>query len=95
MNTPEQIVCPKCVNPLDLPPQLEIVRAAHRGGGGYIAFGDPNRVLRCPHCGHGLRTGDIIEGKHDLPRQGCLETLVGFALLGLIVLGLLAFCSRR
>jgi hypothetical protein len=95
MSAPEQIVCPKCANRLNLPPQLEILHGAHKSGGGFVAFGDPDRRLPCPHCGHGLRAGDIIEGKHDMPQQGWLETLAGFALLGLIAFGLLAYCSRR
>lgn len=89
-----QIICPKCHRSLALPAQLEVMREVHQGGGGYIAFGDPERRLGCPSCGHGLRVGDIIAGKHNPKPAGWIETLLGFALLGAIVLGLLYACSR-
>jgi len=89
------IICPKCKNRLNLPPQLEILHEAHKGGGGYVAFGDPDRLLPCPHCGEGLRVKDIIDGKHDMPKSGCLADVAAFGFLGLIFVAVLAYCSRR
>lgn len=90
-----QIMCPQCRRSLNLPAQLEVMREVHKGGGGYIAFGDPDRKLPCPHCGHGIRVGDIIEGKHSPKPAGWIETLAGFAVLGLICFGLLYACSPK
>jgi hypothetical protein len=90
-----RIICPECRRALNLPPQMEILREVKKGGGGFIAFGDPDRRLACPHCGHGIRTGDIIDGKHDPKPAGWLGTLAGLAVLGLIAFGALTLCSRR
>jgi hypothetical protein len=89
-----QIVCPQCHQALNLPAQLEVMMEVHKGGGGYIAFGDPNRKLPCPHCGHSLRVGDIIEGKHSPKPAGWGETLLSCVVLGVMVLGVLYACSR-
>jgi hypothetical protein len=89
-----RIICPKCHQSVNLPAQLEVMMEVHRGGGGYIAFGDPDRRLGCPSCGHGIRVGDIIEGKHNPKRAGWLATLFNFAFLAAIVLGVLYACSR-
>ncbi len=90
-----RIMCPQCRRPLTLPAQLEVIMEVHKGGGGYIAFGDPDRKQPCPHCGHGLRVGDIIEGKHSPKPAGWFETLLSFAVVGAICLGLLYACSRK
>lgn len=89
-----QINCPKCHQALNLPAQLEVMMEVHKGGGGYIAFGDPDRQLPCPHCGQGIRVGDIIEGKFSPKPAGWGETLLGCAVLGVIVLGVVYACSR-
>lgn len=89
-----QIICPGCRRAINLPPQLEVLHEVKKGGGGFVAFGDPDKKLPCPHCGHGIRTGDIIDGKHDVKPAGILETLLGFGLLALIVFGIYS-CAKR
>jgi hypothetical protein len=90
----DQIVCPHCRAALTLPAQLYVQREVHRGKGGYIAFGDPERNLACQRCGRGIKVADILAGKHDPKPPGLGATLLGYALLGALVLGLLKMCSR-
>jgi hypothetical protein len=59
------IYCPACNNGLRLPPQIEVLKTVHQGGGSYVAFGDPGQVLPCPHCGTRLAIRDILSGKYD------------------------------
>jgi len=93
MNT-TQINCPECKSVINLPPQLDILHEVKKGGGGFVAFGDPNKRLPCPHCRHGIRMGDIIDGKYDPKPAGMLETLLGFGLLALIAFGIYS-CAKR
>lgn len=66
-----QIICPNCQNSLNLPTHLEVMAEVHQSGGSYVAFGNPDSKLSCPQCGHGIRVGDIIEGKHTPKSKGC------------------------
>lgn len=91
---PVQIQCPHCRAMINLPPQLEVLHQVKKGGGGFVAFGDPDKMLPCPHCGRGIHTGEIIDGKHD-PKTSWVDAAATLAVLALIGFGLLFFCSRR
>jgi hypothetical protein len=91
---PSQLICPHCHRTLNKPPQLEVLGDIQQGGGGFIAFGDPDGHLSCPNCGFELRIGDIIDGKFDPKKAGPVATLVGYLIFIGIVVGLIAMCSH-
>jgi hypothetical protein len=84
------IICPTCRQALRLPPQLEVLREVHKGGGSFVAFGDPDQKLPCPYCPTTLRVRDILDGKYDPPRAkggGILEVIFALGLLvGIVAL---------
>ena len=86
-----QIVCPKCRSTLNKPPQLDMLSEIKKGGGSFMAFGDPNDTLVCPACGCRIRIGDIIDGKHDASKGSWVETILTLGVLAVIV-ALLAKC---
>jgi hypothetical protein len=79
-----QIICPHCLHALRLPTQLEVLRNQHRGGGGYIVISDADE-LGCPDCGKPIRVQDIISGKHDPKKKGCLGDLADLLGIGIVL----------
>lgn len=71
-----QILCPKCRQLLHKSVDLEMRGEIKKAGGYTIRLGDPQETLSCPSCGFPIPVEEIIDGKHDLPQGGCIETII-------------------
>lgn len=81
-----QIICPQCHSRLNKPPQLEVLGDIKKGGGSFMAFGNPDDMLTCPACGFKLKIQDIIDGKYDEGLKGnWLSVIFAFAFLAFII----------
>lgn len=63
----------------------------HQGGGSYMATGSAD-MITCPSCGHSIDAREVIAGTYDR-KAGLLSTIIGLAILGVIVFLVVRSCS--
>lgn len=91
MSATREFQCPGCQRTLFKSDAMMALSEIHQGGGGYMATGTVD-MITCPGCGHSIDVREVIAGTYDR-RAGLLSTLVGLAILGVIIFFVVRSCS--